>query len=153
MAGDGYSGDPVGDATEVVDTLYPFFRLQEEGFQVVVAGPKARTYHMVMHEVPPATAIPWDITQETPGYHIKAEIAFHDVKPEEYVALFISGGRAPEYIRYDKDLLRIVQHFGATKKPIGLTCHGIEIASAAGTPSPSALMVRAGRRWTSDSAR
>ena len=31
---------PIGDATEVVDTLYPFFRLQEEGFQVVVAGPK-----------------------------------------------------------------------------------------------------------------
>ncbi len=43
---------PIGDATEVVDTLYPFFRLQEEVFQVVVAGPEARMYHMVTHEVP-----------------------------------------------------------------------------------------------------
>jgi protease I len=123
---------PVGDASEVVDTLYPFFRLQEEGFQVVVAGPQARTYHMVTHEVPPEAAIPWDITQEGPGYHIKAEIAFRDVRPEEYAGLFLSGGRAPEYLRYDRDLLRITRHFFAANKPVAVVCHGVEIAAAAG---------------------
>jgi nitrous oxide reductase len=46
---------PIGDATEVMDTLYPFFRLPEEGIQVVVAGPEARDYHGVMHEIPPDT--------------------------------------------------------------------------------------------------
>jgi protease I len=123
---------PLGDATEAVDTLYPFFRLQEEGFQVVVAGPKARMYHMVTHEVPPDANIPWDITQERPGYHIKADVAFADVKPEEYAGLFLSGGRAPEYLRYDKDLLRITQHFFQAKKPVAVVCHGVEIAAAAG---------------------
>ena len=123
---------PVGDATEVVDTLYPFFRLQEEGYEVVVAGPEARMYHMVTHEVPPGAAIQWDITQEGPGYHIKAEVAFRDVRPEAYAGLFLSGGRAPEYLRYDKDLMRVVQHFFTANKPVAVVCHGVEIVAAAG---------------------
>ena len=102
---------PIGDATEAMDTLYPFFRLAEEGYEVVVAGPEARRYHMVLHEVPPNSDVPWDITREMPGYHIQAVVAFRDVKPEEYVGLFLSGGRAPEYLRYDKDLMRITKHF------------------------------------------
>src|SRR6476646_8446684 len=69
---------PIGDATEVVDTLYPFFRVAEDGYRAVMAGPEARMYHMVMHEVPPSAKIPWDITEERPGYHIKAEVAFRD---------------------------------------------------------------------------
>jgi protease I len=131
---------PVGDATEVVDTLYPFFRLQEEGYEVVVAGIEARMYHMVTHEVPPGAAIPWDITQEAPGYHIKANIAFRDVKPEEYAGLFLSGGRAPEYLRYDKDLMRVTRHFFTANKPVAVVCHGVEIVAAAG--------VLKGRRMT-----
>ena len=35
---------PLGDATEAMDTLYPFFRLQEDGYEVVVAGPEAVSY-------------------------------------------------------------------------------------------------------------
>jgi len=123
---------PIGDATEVVDTLYPYFRLQEEGYEVVVAGPEARLYHLVTHEIPPEAAIPWDITQEGPGYHLKADIAFRDVKPAEYAGLFLSGGRAPEYLRYDKDLLRAVRYFFETDKPVASVCHGVELVAAAG---------------------
>jgi protease I len=123
---------PIGDATEVIDTFYPFFRLQEEGYEVVVAGPEARLYHLVTHEVPPGSAIPWDITQEGPGYHLKADIAFRDVKPAEYAGLFLSGGRAPEYLRYDKDLMRAVRHFFEAGKPVASVCHGVELAAAAG---------------------
>lgn len=123
---------PIGDATEAVDTLYPFFRVAEDGYRAVVAGPEARTYHMVLHEVPPGAKIPWDITEERPGYHIKAEVAFRDVDPTAYAGLFVSGGRAPEYLRYDKDLLRITRHFFEAGKPVAVVCHGIEIVSAAG---------------------
>ena len=122
---------PLGDATETLDTFYPFFRIAEDGFQVVVAGPEARLYHTVMHEVPPDSSIPWDITQERPAYHIKADTAFRDVDPTQYVGLFVSGGRAG-ISRYDKDLLRIVRHFFEAEKPVGVVCHGIEIVSAAG---------------------
>ena len=123
---------PIGDATEMMDTLYPFFRLPEDGFEVVVAGPEARLYNGVAHEVPPNANVPWDITEERPSYHIRATAAFRDVRPEDYAGLFLSGGRAPEYIRYDRDLMRITRHFLETNKPIAVVCHGIEILAAAG---------------------
>jgi protease I len=117
----------IGDATEVLDTMYPFFRLPEDDFQVVVAAPEKRLYHMVLHERPPG----WDITRETAGYHLDSDIAFRDVKPDEYIGLFISGGRAPEYLRYDEHLLEITRHFFRTNKPVASVCHGIEIVAAA----------------------
>ena len=81
----------VGDATETVDTLYPFLRIQEDGFTPVVAGPDKRRYQMVLHEISPG----WDITEEWKGYSINADIAFRDIDPSEYVGIFFSGGRAP----------------------------------------------------------
>jgi protease I len=118
---------PIGDAAEAMDTLYPYFRVREDGYQAVVAGPERRVYPLVMHEIPPG----WDITRESPSYHLAAEIAFRDVAPEEYAGLFITGGRAPEYIRYDQDLIRVVRHFFATGKPVASVCHGAEIVAAA----------------------
>ena len=117
----------IGDATEVLDTMYPYFRLPEDGFDVVVAAPEKRLYHMVLHERPPG----WDITQETAGYHLHSEIAFADVIPEDYAGLFVSGGRAPEYLRYDRHLLAITRHFFEANKPVASVCHGIEIVAAA----------------------
>ena len=74
----------VGDAVETMDTLYPVFRLREDGFVPVVVGPDRRCYQMVLHEVPAG----WDITQETTGYSIDADIAFRDVCPEQYTGIF-----------------------------------------------------------------
>jgi protease I len=118
----------VGDAVETVDTLYPFYRLQESGLKPIVAAPERRKYQMVMHEVSPG----WTITREWEGYSIQAQIAFADVNPAEYLGIFFSGGRAPEYIRYDEDLVRITKHFFAENKPIGCVCHGVEIPAYAG---------------------
>jgi protease I len=117
----------IGDAAEVLDTFYPLFRLREDGYQVVIAGPEKRLYHLVQHEKPPD----WDITQETPGYHLAADIAFRDIKPEEYAGMVISGGRAPEYLRYDEDLLRVVRYCFAKNLPVASVCHGIEIVASA----------------------
>src|SRR5574340_803480 len=122
---------PIGDGSEVLDTMYPYYRLPEDGFEVVVAGPQARLYHMVLHEIPPGADPPWDITQERPGYHLRAALAFRDVDPTAYAGVFVSGGRAPEYLRYDQDLVRIMRHFAESRKPIASVCHGIEILTAA----------------------
>jgi len=120
----------IGEATETVDTLYPIYRLQEDGFEPVVAGPENRRYHMVLHEIPPD----WDgnVTREFEGYTIQADIAFKAVNPEEYLGIFFSGGRAPEYTRYDEDLVRITRHFFKANKPIACVCHGVEIPAYAG---------------------
>ncbi len=117
----------IGDASETLDTLYPIFRLQESRFTPVVAAPKQKTYQMVMHEVKPG----WTITKEWEGYTLEADIAFADVDPEQYLGIFFSGGRAPEYIRYDADLVRITRHFFDTNKPIASVCHGVEIPAYA----------------------
>ncbi len=117
----------IGDAAEALDTMYPFFRVREDGYQAVVAGPEKRVYHLVMHEIPPG----WDVTREGPSYHLASDIAFRDVKPEEYAGMFITGGRAPEYLRYDENLMRIVRHFFAENKPVAVVCHGAEIVATA----------------------
>lgn len=123
---------PIGDAVETLDTFYPFFRLPEDGYEVVVAGPEARLYHTVLHEIPPGADPPWDITQERPGYHLQATVAFRDVMADEYAGMFLTGGRAPEYLRYDEHLLAITRQLVASNKPVACVCHGIEILAAAG---------------------
>jgi protease I len=118
----------VGDATETVDTLYPFYRLIEGGYQPVIAGQEKRVYQMVMHEVRPG----WTITREWEGYQIEAEVTFAGIDPADYLGIFFSGGRAPEYIREDPDLIRITKYFFEQNKPIGCVCHGVEIPARAG---------------------
>ena len=118
----------VGDAVETVDTLYPIYRVQEEGYEPVVAGPERQRYQMVMHEVKPG----WTITKEWEGYTIEAQIAFREIHPEDYLGIFFSGGRAPEYLRYDQDLLRITRYFFEHNKPVACVCHGVEIPAYAG---------------------
>ncbi len=117
----------VGDASETLDTLYPDYRLIESGFVPVVAAPEQRTYQMVLHGVQPG----WTITKEWAGSSIEAAIAFKDVRPEEYAGILFSGGRAPEYLRYDADLVRITRYFFQFDKPIASVCHGVEISAYA----------------------
>jgi protease I len=73
----------------------------------------------------------WTITKEWDGYTIKADVAFAEITPEEYLGIFFSGGRAPEYIRYDVDLVRVTRHFFAARKPVCSVCHGVEIPAYA----------------------
>jgi protease I len=111
-----------------MDTLYPYYRLIEAGFEPVVAAPEKRPSQMVMHENKPG----WTITKEWEGYTLQADTAFADVDPADYVGIFFSGGRAPEYIRYDEDLVRITRHFFERDKPVCSVCHGVEIPAYAG---------------------
>ena len=117
----------IGDASETLDTMYPYYRLQEAGFQPVVAAPEKRLYQMVLHEVKPG----WTITKEWEGYTIQADIAFAEVNPEEYLGILFSGGGAPEYIREDEDLLRATKYFFEKNAPIASVCHGVEIPARA----------------------
>jgi protease I len=117
----------IGDASETLDTLYPYYRLIEAGFQPIVAGPEIHRYQMVMHEVKPG----WTITKEWEGYTIQSDIAFRDIKPGEYLGIFFSGGRAPEYIRYDEGLVRTTRYFFEKGLPIASVCHGVEIPAYA----------------------
>jgi protease I len=117
----------IGDAAETVDTLYPYYRLIEGGYEPIVAGPEKRKFQMVMHEVKPG----WTITKEWEGYTIDAAIAFKDINPKDYLGIFFSGGRAPEYIRENEDLLKVTRWFFQNNKPIASVCHGVEVPARA----------------------
>ena len=117
----------IGDASETLDTMYPYYRVQEAGFQPVVTAPEKRTYQMVLHEVKPG----WTITKEWEGYTIQCDVPFGEVDETEYAGIMFSGGRAPEYIRYDEDLVRITRYFFEHNKPIACVCHGVEIPAYA----------------------
>ncbi len=78
-----------------------------------------------MHEIPPG----WDVTREGPSYHLASEIAFRDVNPDEYAGLFLTGGRAPEYLRHDHDLMRITRHFFETNMPVAVVIKGRRMAT------------------------
>ncbi|MGY8748673.1 MAG: DJ-1/PfpI family protein [Pirellulales bacterium] len=117
----------IGDASETLDTMYPYYRLQEAGMQPVISAPEKRNYQMVMHEVKPG----WTITKEWEGYTLESDIRFSDVDPREYTGIFFSGGRAPEYIRYDPNLVAITKYFFEHTLPIASVCHGVEIPAYA----------------------
>jgi deglycase len=117
-----------GDATESLDTWYPYHRLREEGMEVEIAAPERKVLNSVVHDFEPG----WDTYIEKPGYRIPADVAFRDVRPENYDGIILSGGRAPEYLRNNAELLRIVRHFMDKGKPVAALCHGSLILAAAG---------------------
>ena len=55
-----------------------------------------------------------------------------DIKAADYDALVIPGGRAPEYLRLNPEVLAAVRHFAEAGKPVAAICHGAQLLSAAG---------------------
>lgn len=117
-----------GDAAEALEVMYPFQRCIEEGFTVTVAAPSIKTFQTVVHDFEPG----FDTYTEKPGYRVKADLSFKDVRPEDYDGLILPGGRAPEYIRNNEDCRRIVEHFIRENKPVAAICHAPLILIAVG---------------------
>ena len=117
-----------GDAGESLEVLYPYQRLKEEGYEVEIAGPSKKKLHFVVHDFEPG----FDTYTEKPGYSWNADLAFANVNPADYAAVVIPGGRAPEYIRNDKDVQRIIRHFFDQEKPVAQLCHAPLALAAAG---------------------
>ena len=118
-----------GDAAESLEVMYPYQRLLEEGYQVDIAAPTVKKLQFVVHDFVDG----FDTYTEKPGYTWPADVAFADVDPADYVALVIPGGRAPEYIRNDPDVQRIVRHFMNEDLPVAQLCHAPLVLAAAGT--------------------
>jgi protease I len=120
----------VGDFVEDYEVMVPFQTLLTIGHQVDAvcpdkkAGEKVRT---AVHD------FEGDQTySEKPGHNFTLNATFDKVEAEDYDALVIPGGRAPEYIRLNEKVLDIVRHFAKKKKPIAAICHGAQVLAAAG---------------------
>jgi protease I len=69
---------------------------------------------------------------EKPGHNFTLNASFDEINAEDYDALVIPGGRAPEYIRLNDTVLKMVSHFAEANKPIAAVCHGAQVLAAAG---------------------
>ena len=117
-----------GDAVEDLEIYYILYRLREQGYAVDVAAPSRRTMRTVVHDFEPDS----DAYVEKPGRRLEPDLAFSEVEPERYAGVVIPGGRAPEYIRVDPDVKRIVAHFFDNDLPVGTLCHGPQVPAALG---------------------
>jgi protease I len=118
-----------GDYAEDYETMVPFQMLIMAGHQVDAVCPgKAKGEYVLtaIHDFEGAQTY-----SEKPGHRFTLNATFDDVRAEEYDAIVIAGGRAPEYLRLDARVIKLVQHFAQAKKPLAAVCHGPQILAAA----------------------
>lgn len=119
-----------GDYAEDYETMVPFQALLAVGHTVHAVCPDKKAGDQVktaIHDFEGAQTY-----SEKPGHNFTLNATFAEVKAEDYDALVIPGGRAPEYLRLNPKVLDLVRHFFSTDKPVAAVCHGAQILAAAG---------------------
>lgn len=119
-----------GDFTEDYETMVPFQALSMLGYQVDAVCPDKKAGDTV------PTAVHDFLGEQTytelRGHNFTLTADFDAVNVDDYAGLFITGGRAPEYIRLNPRVIEIVQQFFAAGKPVAAICHGPQVLAAAG---------------------
>lgn len=117
-----------GDGGECYETLYALHRFLEAGYQPHIAAPSRKRLHLVIHDFEPG----WDTYVERQGYQVESHLSFDEVHADEYEAILILGGRAPEYLRNDERVRAIVRDFHERGKWVFAICHGVQVLVSAG---------------------
>jgi protease I len=116
------------DAGESFEILYAQHRFREAGYEPVLAATQKKLLNGVIHDFNPG----WNTYVERPGYLIASDITFEQVNVDDYEAVLLIGGRAPEFLRHNARLIELVQMFHQRGKWLLSICHGIQILLAAG---------------------
>jgi len=120
----------VGDFVEDYEVMVPFQTLAVIGHTVHAVCPNKKSGETVRTAVHDFEG---DQTySEKPGHNFSLNATFDEIKAADYDALVIPGGRAPEYIRLNPEVLDMVRHFSQSDKPIAAICHGAQLLAAAG---------------------
>lgn len=119
-----------GDFTEDYEIMVPFQALLMLGHTVHAACPDKKSGDIIRTAIHDFEG---DQTYtEKPGHNFTLNATFSEIDPANYDALLVPGGRAPEYIRLNADVLAMVRHFAETDKPIAAICHGVQLLATAG---------------------
>jgi protease I len=119
----------VGDYAEDYEVMVPFQALTALGHIVHAVCPAKKAGEKIKTAIHDFEG---DQTYtEKPGHNFALNASFAEVQPDNYDALMIAGGRAPEYLRLDKRVIAIVRSFADTNKPIAAICHAAQILAAA----------------------
>jgi protease I len=103
-----------GDQTEDLEFFYPYYRLTEEGYTVDVLTVDGGSF------------------QGKHGLGLKQTQSVRDAKAEDYALLYLPGGKAPEMLREQEEVLEFVRQFCQSGKPVAAVCHGPQILITAG---------------------
>lgn len=117
-----------GDGGEGFETLYAYHRFLEAGHEAVIASTSRKRMHLVIHDFEDG----WDTYVERKGYQVESHLAFSEVNVDEYDAVLIPGGRAPEYLRHNDLVKAIVSKFAAQGKWVWAICHGVQVLITSG---------------------
>lgn len=129
----------VSDDFEDLELWYPVYRLREEGFIVDLVGEKANHEYIGKYGVP-----------------AKSDLSFEQVDVENYDAILVPGGWAPDKLRRYEKVLEMIRYFNEHKMVIGQICHaGWVLISAdilrgkttTSTPGIKHDMINAGSNW------
>jgi protease I len=144
----------VGDFVEDYEVMVPFQSLLMVGHTVhaVCPGKKAgQAVRTAVHD------FEGDQTYtEKRGHNFTLNATFDETNAAQYDALVIPGGRAPEYLRLNEKVIRLVRHFAESGKPIAAICHGVQVLTAAdvvrgksctGYPAVGPEVKAAGGKW------
>jgi protease I len=89
------------------EVWYPLFRLKEEGAEVVVVGSGSATTYTSKH-----------------GYPVDVDKAAREVKAQDFDAVIIPGGYAPDLMRRYPDMVKLVRDAFEQGKVVASICHG-----------------------------
>lgn len=132
----------VDDIYEDLELWYPKIRLEEEGAEVIVAG----TYKM-------------NVYTGKHGYPCKSDASFDEVNADQFDALVIPGGFAPDKLRRLNKVLELTKSIFESGKPLAHICHAGWIPISAGivkgfrctsTPGIKDDLINAGAEWVNE---
>ena len=92
------------------ELMYPYYRFQEAGYKVDVVGPKEKVAYKGEY-----------------GLTMESDFSPKDVNVDDYVAVIIPGGRAPDRMRINKGLVDLARGAFQKKKIIAAICHGPQV--------------------------
>ncbi len=116
----------------------PLYRLREEGYETVVVGPAAATY------------------KSKYGVPIQATVAASTARSEDFLGVVIPGGWAPDRLRQDAGVLRLVKELYEKRRLVAAICHAGWVLVSAGIARGRNLtsyiaikddLVHAGAEW------
>ncbi|MCR4404599.1 MAG: type 1 glutamine amidotransferase [Candidatus Acetothermia bacterium] len=122
----------VADLYQELEFWYPYYRLREEGAEVVPVGPEATTYKSKL------------------GYPAEAKRAAKEVKAEEFEAVVIPGGYAPDLMRRSPEMIRLVREAYEKGRVVAAICHAGWLLASAGIMNFSSIkddLIHAGAEW------
>ncbi len=92
------------------ELLYPYYRLQEAGYQVELVGREAGVVYTGSY-----------------GYKLTSDRAAHEVNIDDYEALVVPGGRAPDRMRIHESMVQLVHQACDQGKVVAAICHGPQV--------------------------